>query len=129
MIRTRAVPLMYCIAPPLFRYRAIFPRRRERINTGGTIRRSQECRASSRRISRRVFAFDPHDRLIERGQKPRAVARRERLGPAGDLASTAQLMQQIAGRKRHADGTLVEGLAVRRDDGGASLDAAARERN
>ena len=64
--------------------------------------------------------LQPDHRQIERRQELRAVARRKRLRPAGDLAGAAQLMQQVAGRQRHADRVVVERLAVRRDHGGAA---------
>ena len=66
-------------------------------------------------------ALEPHDRLVERGEKAGAVARRERLGAAGDLAGAAQRIHQVARRQRHADRVFGEGAAVRRDDVGAGF--------
>ena len=48
-------------------------------------------------------ALQPPDRLLERGEESRAVARRERSRPARDLAGGAKVVHQVAHRQRHAD--------------------------
>ena len=43
------------------------------------------------------------DRLVERGEKGGAVSRRERRRPARHLSRRAQVVHQVADRKRHSD--------------------------
>src|ERR1700687_3363915 len=62
-----------------------------------------------------AWALDAADRLIERREKRRAVARGERSGTTGHLARGTQIGHQIANRKRHPDRSFRKRLAVRRD--------------
>ena len=84
--------------------------------------------ATVRPLRFRNLALQPDDLPIEAAEKRRSVFRRERLRAAGDLAGRAQLIHQVAGRERHADGVLAERLAVRRDRDRAGLHGARSER-
>src|SRR5262245_62797315 len=55
-------------------------------------------------------AREPHQRRIERREKARAVAGRERLRAARDGTGAAQVAHQVAGCERHADGVFRERL-------------------
>src|ERR1700730_11155330 len=59
-------------------------------------------------ISASRLALRAADRLVERSQERRAVARRERPRPARDLAGRAQVVHEVAHRQRHADRLLAE---------------------
>ena len=74
-------------------------------------------------------ALQPHHCFVERREEARAVAGGEGLGAAGDLAHGAQVLHQVAGGQRHADGGFGEGLAAGADDLGARLHAAAGQRD
>src|SRR5271154_5298094 len=62
------------------------------------------------RLSPEPGTRETHDGPVERGQKTRPVARRERFWAAGDLAGTAQAIHQVACRQRHADRFFGKGL-------------------
>src|ERR1700722_10402834 len=66
-------------------------------------------------ISASRLALGAADRLVERGQERRAVARCERARSARDLAGRAQVVHEVAHRQRHADRLFAELLAGRRD--------------
>src|SRR5688572_13278358 len=98
-----------------------------------TVQRSsgQRWRAkrSRRAASAALATLQADDRLVQRREEVGAVARRERLWAAGDLAGIADVLQEVARGERHADRVLGEGAAVRRDDCGARLDTPAGERH
>ncbi len=101
-------------------------------SAAASVRGLSLARRSSGRLALRAAkpgAREPHDGLIERGEKAGAVARRERFWPAGDLAGAAQRIHQIAGGQRETDRVFGEGAPVRRDHLGAGFDAAARQRH
>src|SRR5579859_7362063 len=75
------------------------------------------------------LALDAADGLIERGQKRRTVARREGSGAARHFAGGTQIRHQVTNCKRHPDRCFRKRLAVRRNDFGAGLDAAAGQRD
>ena len=73
--------------------------------------------------------LEPVDRHVERRQEGRAVFWRKRLRPARHLAHGAQVLHQVAGGERHADGGLREGFSGRADHLGSGLHAAAGQRD
>ena len=75
-----------------------------------------------------LLAPQPHQRLIQRLQEPRAIRLLKRLWPAGDAVRRyPQVCHDRPRRDRSADAGGGEGLAVVADDGRALLQAAVGE--